>query len=323
MGTVRAWIRVSGVAASLACAGALASAGAGAADPVVFTLGGTVGTPAVYTASELRALPQTTAQVTRPRFGTTTVTGVLLETLVKASNPVLPAAKNALLRVTVNLLGGGGSETVALGELDPNFGNHPAIVALTVDGAPLFGGPEVVIPADTTDARTIYPVKRVTVGVQNPAAVIPDPGALEVEHDGRATILPASVLASLPAQTLAVAFMGPGGLQHHTETGPTLATVLAAARVHPLRDTWVAGVGSDDYVATVTPAEATVGGRPLLVSTREDGVDLDRPRLVADGDVKGGRYVSDMVDLVVGEGDRPMAACALVQPGCPVFPPAR
>jgi hypothetical protein len=276
-----------------------------------------------YTVSQLRALPQTTAQVTRPRFGTTTVTGVLLETLVKASNPVLPAAKNALLRVTVSLLGGRGSETVALGELDPNFGNHPAIVALTADGAPLFAGPEVVIPADTTDARTIYPVKRVTVGVQNPAAVIPDPGALEVEHDGRATILPASVLDSLPAHTLGVAFMGPGGIQHHTESGPTLATVLAAARVHPLRDTWVAGVGSDGYVATVTPAEAIVGGRPLLVSTREDGAALARPRLVPDGDVKGGRYVSDMVDLVVGEGDRPMASCALAPPGCPVFPPPR
>lgn len=54
-------------------------------------------------------------------------------------------------------------------------------------------------------------------------------------------------------------------------------------------------VGSDGYGAAVTPAEAHVGGRPLLLSTVEDGAPLARPRLVADGDVKGGRYVSDVV----------------------------
>jgi hypothetical protein len=59
-------------------------------------------------------------------------------------------------------------------------------------------------------------------------------------------------------------------------------------------------VGSDGYVAVVTPAEAWVGGRPLLVSLSEDGQALAQPRLVVDGDVKGCRYVSGVVDLVVG-----------------------
>ena len=52
----------------------------------------------------------------------------------------------------------------------------------------------------------------------------------------------------------------------------------------------------------MTPAEAIVGGRPLLVSLNEDGQPLAQPRLVVDGDVKGGRYVSELVDLVVGQG---------------------
>jgi hypothetical protein len=34
----------------------------------------------------------------------------------------------------------------------------------------------------------------------------------------------------------------------------------------------------------------------------EDGQPLAQPRLVADGAVKSGRYVSGVVDLVVGEG---------------------
>jgi len=63
-----------------------------------------------------------------------------------------------------------------------------------------------------------------------------------------------------------------------------------------------AAVGSDNYVATVTPAEDYVGGRPLLLSLVEDGVPLAQLRLVTDGDVKGGRYVSDMVDLHAGSG---------------------
>jgi hypothetical protein len=81
--------------------------------------------------------------------------------------------------------------------------------------------------------------------------------------------------------------------------------VPAAADARTGPDTWVAAVGSDGYVATVTPAEATIGGRPLLISLSEDGVTLARPRLVADGDVKGGRYVSLIVGLVIGHGALP------------------
>jgi hypothetical protein len=88
--------------------------------------------------------------------------------------------------------------------------------------------------------------------------------------------------------------------QTDTETGPTLAAVLAAAHIIPGLNTWVAAVGSDGYVAAVTPAEALVGGRPLLISLIENGTALTAPRLVAGGDVKGGRYVSGVYDLVVG-----------------------
>jgi hypothetical protein len=34
----------------------------------------------------------------------------------------------------------------------------------------------------------------------------------------------------------------------------------------------------------------------------ENGTALTEPRLVADGDVKGGRYVSGVYDLVAGQG---------------------
>jgi hypothetical protein len=39
-----------------------------------------------------------------------------------------------------------------------------------------------------------------------------------------------------------------------------------------------------------------------LLSLNEDGTALAQPRLVADGDIKGGRYVSGVVDIYVGTG---------------------
>ena len=78
--------------------------------------------------------------------------------------------------------------------------------------------------------------------------------------------------------------------------------MLAAARIWPTLSTWVAAAGLDNYVATATPAEQLVGGRPLQLSLNEDGVALAQPRLVTDGDVRGGRYVSGVVDIYVGTG---------------------
>jgi hypothetical protein len=78
--------------------------------------------------------------------------------------------------------------------------------------------------------------------------------------------------------------------------------VLRAARIPPSLNSWIAAVGDDNYVATVSPAEQLIGGRSLQLSLVEDGVTLAQPRLVAGGDVKGGRYVSGVVDLYVGMG---------------------
>jgi hypothetical protein len=47
-----------------------------------------------------------------------------------------------------------------------------------------------------------------------------------------------------------------------------------------------------------TEREALAGGKPLLISLIEDGTALPEPRLVTDGDVKGGRYVSGVRIIV-------------------------
>ena len=60
----------------------------------------------------------------------------------------------------------------------------------------------------------------------------------------------------------------------HTEVGTPLLETLLFAGVAPTFDTWVAAVGSDNYVATVTPGEQLVGGRQLELALVEDGVTL-------------------------------------------------
>lgn len=287
--------------AVLTASGAVADAGRRGAEVRV---DGTVATPMSYSLAQLQALPQTTFSL--PQHGwrgshTDAYAGVAVEDLVNAAGPVLSNAKNALLRVTVTVTGRDRQGvTFALGELDPAFGDHPAYLALSRDGRAL-RAPELAVPGDSTAARSLAPVDHVTVGVQNPAPTMPPtPGALTIENDGMTSVLPASTLAVLPAQTLQVTFQAGTSPQQHTETGPSLNAVLRAAHVRLDLNTWVAAVGSDGYVATVTPAEAWVGGGPLLISLAEDGQLLAQPRLVADGDVKGGRYVSGVVDLVIG-----------------------
>lgn len=273
------------------------------------TVSGAVSTPTTDSLAQLRALPQTSFTVSHPSWWgprTDTDQGVPIESLVDAAQPTLPAAKNALLRVTVAVSNAWGqSVTFALGELDPSFGNHPAYLALEQDGRWL-AAPELVVPGDTAPLRTLGDVNRITVAVQNPTATTSTvTGALTIEDGPRTTVLSASQLAALPARTLDVSFEAGTAPQQHVEVGPTLQTVLRAAHIRTSLDTWVAAVGSDGYVATVTPAEAWVGGRPLLISLSEDGTSQDTPRLVTDGDVKGGRYVSGVVDLVVGQSAGP------------------
>jgi hypothetical protein len=270
---------------------------------------GAVSMHTTYSFAQLAALPQTTAVVT---FGNHQVTdsGVLLETLITAASPAYPASlpntKNKLLRVTATVRGTGHQEvTFAVGELDPNFGDHPALLALTRNGMPIDGGPQLEVPADTGPQRFVSDVSEVAVGIASAPATntSPSPGNPALLINGNHTVTLDGALLNRPRQeTLNVSFGGPGGVESHTEVGPPLLDLLRLAGVDPTFNTWVAAVGSDNYVATVTPGEQIVGGRQLELSRIEDGVALAQPRLVADGDVKGGRYVSGVVNVYVGTG---------------------
>ncbi|HWD04441.1 MAG TPA: hypothetical protein VG674_18530 [Amycolatopsis sp.] len=227
---------------------------------------GEVGSPRVYTAAELA--------------------GTGLEQVVTAARPELPTGKNTLLRVTVRVVGAHRAVTFALAELDPAFGNHPAVFRANR------GGVELTVPGDRNGSRTV-------VGVHEVAVAAAAERAVRVSTGRRSVTLPPAMLARLPRRTVTATFGSDAGEQTHTESGPELSLVLLLVGVVPAPDEAVVAVGSDGYGAAVTSAEETAGGRPLLLSTVEDGKPLALPRLVPLGDVKGGRYVSDVTTLAV------------------------
>lgn len=260
-------VRVLALSAAL-LAGTVAPAGASTR---TVTVDGAVTTPASYTASQLKAV------------------GGDLAKLVAASAPVLPPGKNTALRVTVTVTGSHRAVTFALAELDPAFGNHPAV--LTTDH-----GIDLVVPGDRDRSRRVGDVRRVRVAVSAATAA---ERAVRITTAHRSVTLPPALLAHLPSRTVTATFASGTGQQTHTETGPSLALVLRIAGVVARADTAVVAVGDDGYGAAVTLAEERTGGRPLLLSTVEDGVPLALPRLVPLGDVKGGRYVSGVTALDV------------------------
>lgn len=118
-------------------------------------------------------------------------------------------------------------------------------------------------------------------------------------------------LRSLPAQTVTVSFSSGSGSQTHTYTGPLLTDVLALAKPSLDPDVkndalrfYASAIGSDGYAAIVSFGEidAGFGARQVLLAYDEDGTDLCEagPRLVVPGDIKGGRYVSNVVRVQVG-----------------------
>lgn len=164
-------------AAALVCLwlGAGGPARAEAAQPVAlstsFAIGGAVRAPTRYTAETLKAQPATTAIVyfnTGKGPVSATFKGVLLWTLLQeAGIDAEPGVKNAILHRTVTVTGSDGYHVVLSGgELAPNVGGEPALVAYEQDGAPLAaegGFARLVVPGDKTGGRAVSSIVSIEV----------------------------------------------------------------------------------------------------------------------------------------------------------------
>jgi hypothetical protein len=102
----------------------------------------------------LQTLPATTLTV-----GTSTYTGVSLWTLLNTAGLKLDTTiKNPSLSMVAVATGSDGYKAlVTLGEIDPSFGNRPAIIAYSVNGAALGtpGDTRLVVGNDIKQGRSV------------------------------------------------------------------------------------------------------------------------------------------------------------------------
>src|SRR5262245_34134853 len=119
------------------------------------------------------------------------VAGKSVQDLVAAAQPVLPASagKTGILRETLDVRSRSGRRiTVAMGEIIPEGGNHPALIKRR-KGRLVF----------LMKGRKLPGVSRITVHVHNLASTPPPAtGALTVNVGGRSKVLTHRRLAHLP-----------------------------------------------------------------------------------------------------------------------------
>ena len=140
------------------------------------------------------------------------------------------------------------------------------------------------------------------------------PGQFVISGDVKnKVVFSTAQLAALPnQQTENVSFVGPGGSQSHVEQGPLLWDVVnnvvqpnwatSSLKNADLRYS-IEAIGSDQYAAIVAAGEIDpfFGNKQVLLAVTEDGKPLTQPRLIVPGDIHGGRYVSDVVGVVLDQ----------------------
>lgn len=298
--------------------------GAHATPTTAFMLSGDVGTPGNYTGLALQALPPTTETVTYQAGGapvTDTFTGPTLWTLLQAAGGVTtnPAIKNDILRKYVIATGSDGYKAViSLGEVAPNFGHKPDLVAYadTAGRLPIPDGfARIVAVGDKAGGRYVSNLADLHVGGAPAQAGTGGGTTTQFSVRGAVANPVTDTLATLQAltpHTETVTYMAGSTSVTDTYTGALLWDVLGVAGVltdpaikNDILRKLVIATGSDGYQVAFSLGELspTFGNEPILVAysdtlgqlTGADGF----ARLVVPGDIAGGRYVSNLASLTV------------------------
>jgi len=293
-----------------------------------FTLSGQVNRSSTFTRTDLQAFPPTT-QSQGPVPGS--FTGVSLWTLLTDANgggdlTTNPQVKNDSLRKYVVVMGSDGTQAVvAVGEIHPNFGNQPDLVAYDVNGQPLDndGFAQLVVPRDQSGGRYVANLVRLEVRGSTAPQVSLGGGIApqftlsgDIKHSG--TFTPAD-LQKLPTVTQNVTFRAGQNTVTGSFTGVSPWTFLTDANggggitTNPqvqndsLRK-YVVATGSDGYqvVVALSEIDPQFGNQPDVIAFAFNGGSLGQDgltRLVVPGDTFGGRYVSNLVSLEVLDSD--------------------
>ena len=154
-----------------------------------------------------------------------------------------------------------------------------------------------------------------TVALAAPAAAQAPAATFQVTGDvNNPLTLTTADLAKLPQHKVRVKFLSGSSKERHTYRGPYLYDVVTQAQPDFDPDIkndklrfYVSATGADGYAAIVSWGEIDpdFGARKILLAVSEDGRSLaaDGPRLVVPRDKRGGRYVSNVISIRVGDSD--------------------
>ena len=133
-----------------------------AADPATMT--GAVKTPLTLDHATLSAMPVASVSIS---YGSSnsTYTGVLVWDLLKKAELIPGEGKNAALRHTLLITAANGyAVAVALGELDPSYGNKQVMLAYrSTDGSASFDHLRLLVPGDVRGGRAVRDVAKIEV----------------------------------------------------------------------------------------------------------------------------------------------------------------
>ena len=293
-----------------------------------FTLSGQVNRSGTFTHADLQAFPPMT-QSQGPVSGA--FTGVSLWTLLTDARgggdiPTNPQVRNDFLRKYVVVTGIDGTRAVvAVGEIHPNFGNQPDLVAYDVNGQPLDedGFARLVVPRDQSDGRYVASLVNLEVrGSTAPQVSLGGGIAPQFSLSGdvrRPGTFTPTDLQKLPTMTQNVTFRSGQNTVTGSFTGVSVWTflndpnggggIITNSQVqHASLRKFLVATGSDGYqvVVALSEIDPQLGNQPDLLAFAFDGGSLGQNgliRLVVPGDTFGGRYVSNLVTLEVLDAD--------------------
>ncbi len=305
--------------AAIAC-GAGAAYAARSSTPLVpsITINTPTGTLLTLKTSELSVLPQQTVTVNINGTPTTEQGPSLAALLTFAGLQYNSACKNDELRYWIQATDAKAEAvTLTAGEIDPGFGNRPAILSISENGHFLTSkGARLIVPNDS-GSRNLQSVRVITVG-RAPAQIADPPscatsglvstppvGSLLVNGDvSSPTTYTFAQLQAMTQASQTVSFLSGTTPTTLTESGPTIWSLVMAAKPKflacdkndKLRFVVEVTSSQDGYAALMSLGELD----PALVNTMslaslvENGTSLasQGPRSTVPGDVKGGRYVS-------------------------------
>jgi len=314
-----AWKYLATTVVALSAATVITGCG-GDDDDASFRVDGAVDRPAQRSAVDLKLLPAVTQTVTF-NAGTTpqthTYTGANLYALLQSMGVQTDATrKNDVLNRYVLTTGSDGYKVVfALGELSPDFGNIPSIVAYaeTTNGASAdltsTDGPfRVTAPGDVKGGRFVSNLVRVDARTSGSTAAATGGGVASAFSVSGAVNTPKTfdlaALQALPAVTQTVGGTAYTGVSLWTLLNTVTGIKIDATAKNPTLAMYAVATGSDGYKAMVSLGEIDpgFGNRNAVVAYSINGAGLGAngvARLVVPGDVKLGRSVSNLVAIEV------------------------